>query len=64
MNVRISVFCVRKAKRAGYLFKNEAATTAGLIDDAVQAVEMSTGFSIEHAQKVAHGTMDNPASAI
>jgi hypothetical protein len=27
--------CVRKAKRAGYLFNNEAATTAGLIDDAV-----------------------------
>jgi hypothetical protein len=54
MNVRISLFCVRKAKRAGYLFKNEAATTAGLIDDAVQAVEMASGSSKEHAQKAAN----------
>jgi hypothetical protein len=53
MNVRISLFCVRRAKRAGYLFKNEAATTAGLIDDAVQAVEMAEGSTIEHAQKAA-----------
>jgi hypothetical protein len=51
MNVRISLFCVRKAKRAGYLFKNEAATTAGLMDDAVQAVEITTGSTMEHAQK-------------
>jgi hypothetical protein len=54
MNVRISLFCVRKAKRAGYLFKNEAATTAGLIDDAVQAVEMSKDATIEHAQEAAN----------
>jgi hypothetical protein len=53
MNVRISLYCVRKAKRAGYLFKNEAATTAGLIDDAVQAVEMTPGSTLEHAQKAA-----------
>jgi hypothetical protein len=53
MNVRISLFCVRRAKRLGYLFKNEAATTAGLIDDAVQAVEIATGSSTEHAQNAA-----------
>jgi hypothetical protein len=53
MNVRISLFCVRKAKRAGYLFKNEAATTAGLIDDAVQAVELSKNATLEHAQQAA-----------
>jgi hypothetical protein len=49
MNVRISLFCVRKAKRAGYLVKKEAATTAGLIEDAVQAVEISSGSTKEHA---------------
>jgi hypothetical protein len=54
MNVRISLFCVRKAKRAGYLFKNEAATTAGLIDEAVQAVEVTTESTMEHAQKAAN----------
>ncbi|PNF41068.1 hypothetical protein B7P43_G06243 [Cryptotermes secundus] len=53
MNVRISLFCVRKAKRAVYLFKGEAATTAGLIDDAVQAVEITVGSTLEHAQNAA-----------
>jgi hypothetical protein len=47
-------FCVRKAKRAGYLFKNEAATTAGLTDDAVQAVEITSGSTMGHAQKAAN----------
>lgn len=54
MNVRISLFCVRKAKRAGYLFKSEAATTAGLIDDAVQAIEMAKNTPKEHAQDAAN----------
>jgi hypothetical protein len=54
MNVRISLFCVRKAKRAGYLFKTDAATTAGLIDDGVQAVEITTGSTVERAQKAAN----------
>lgn len=53
MNVRISSFCVRKAKRAGYLFKSEAATTAGLIDDAVQAIEIAKGTTLEHSQDAA-----------
>jgi hypothetical protein len=45
--------CVCKAKRAVYLFKGEAATTAGLIDDAVQAVEMTVGSTLERAQNAA-----------
>jgi hypothetical protein len=45
INVKLSLFCMKKAKCAGYLFTNKAATTAGPIDNAVQAVEMdlSTG---------------------
>jgi hypothetical protein len=54
INVRISLSCVRKPKRAGYLFKNKAATTAGLIDDAVQAVENTARFTKEHAQEAAN----------
>lgn len=49
LNVRLSLYCVRVAKRQGFLLKNEGATTAGLIDDAVQAVEL--GKDIEHAQQ-------------
>ncbi|APG78075.1 RNA-dependent RNA polymerase [Wuhan insect virus 15] len=40
LNVRLSLYCVREAKRMGYLKGEEGAITAGLIDDAVQAVEL------------------------
>lgn len=52
-NVHISLYCVRKAKRAGLLLKSEGASTAGLIDDAVQAVELDPESSAEHQQAAA-----------
>ena len=41
MNVRLSLYCVCRAKWEGHLMKNERATTAGLMDDAVQVVELA-----------------------
>jgi len=52
-NVHISLYCVRKAKRAGLLLSSEAASTAGLTDDAVQAVELDPESTLEHQQRTA-----------
>nr|AXA52552.1 putative RdRp-complex [Linepithema humile qinvirus-like virus 1] len=52
-NVHISLYCVSKAKSAGWLLSSEAANTAGLMDDAVQAVELDPSSSIEHQQRAA-----------
>jgi hypothetical protein len=53
MNVKLSLFCMKKAKCAGYLFQNKAATTAGLMDNTVQAVEMDLRTGKQHAQEAA-----------
>jgi hypothetical protein len=42
---------MRKAKCAGYLFQNKAATTAGLMDNAIQAVQMDLRTGKQHAQE-------------
>lgn len=44
---------MKKAKCAGYIFQNKAATTAGLMDNAVQAVEMDLRRGKQHAQEAA-----------
>lgn len=49
----LQLYCVRKAKRAGLLLKTKAASTAGLIDDAVQAVELDPDATVEHQQRAA-----------
>lgn len=53
LNVRLSLFCVRRARRLGLLLRSEGANTAGLIDDAVQAVEFDKNAGVEHAQHAA-----------
>lgn len=60
-NVRISHYCVRRDKSPGVLVSNEATTTAGLIDDAVQAAEIDKPQGKDHAQKAAdiHLRLDN-----
>lgn len=50
LNVHLSLYCVRVAKREGYLRDDEGAITAGLIDDAVQSIELSSKKSLEEQQ--------------
>lgn len=55
MNVRLSLYCVRLEKRAGRLRAEEGADTAGMIDDAVQAISLHGGSSVDmaYAQRAA-----------
>ncbi|APG78069.1 RNA-dependent RNA polymerase [Hubei qinvirus-like virus 1] len=53
LNIHASLFCVRAGKRAGYLDEEDVATTAGLIDDAMQGLEFKEGTTVERAQNAA-----------
>lgn len=53
LNVRLSLHCVRMARKEGFLLKSEGAHTAGLIDDAVQAVVLDESKRTEHCQAAA-----------
>ena len=51
LNVHMSLYCMRMAKLKGILVKDDVAITAGLIDDAVQAIELHG--TIEQQQQAA-----------
>jgi hypothetical protein len=51
LNVHLSLFSTNESKRKGALLSSEAANTAGLIDDAVQAVELQG--DLDHMQAAA-----------
>lgn len=53
-NIHILLYCVQKAKRADLFLTSEAANTAGLIDDAIQAVELVPKSTVEHQQNAAN----------
>nr|QMP82146.1 RNA-dependent RNA polymerase [Collembolan qin-related virus OKIAV112] len=53
-NVSISTYCVRKGKEAKYLPEQTRATTAGLIDDAVQSFSLPDGTTKAFAQNAAN----------
>lgn len=53
LNVRLSLYCLKVAKEQGFMGDGESSITAGLIDDAVQAIVMAKDRTPEEKQIMA-----------